>query len=256
MFNKKPHPVKTVLLLMLCISFSAKAQELKMVKKTLTSNPFTEEKEEYQVLKSDKKIRHGSYVRLVNEKVVETGFYKNNQKDSLWTKFYSQTGAIREQGNYLNGQRAGTWSFYNFKKEKEQVYDFTDRRVVEMTADSTAKIGWVIMGTDTVKTNLDFVATLIGGNMAFGEIMGKNIRYPVAAIRKGISGQVLVSLVVDEAGKASAHKVIKPLNKDCDAEALRVSLLLTDWLPAIKDGKPVKSICIVPISFNFGGIVR
>lgn len=241
---------------MLCISLSAESQELKTVKKTLTSNPFTEEIEEYQVFKSDKKIRHGSYVRLVNNKILETGFYKNNQKDSVWTKFYPQTGAIREQGNYQNNQRVGLWSFFNFKKQKEQVYDFTARRLLETIDDSTTKIGWVIMGADTIQTNIEFVATLIGGSSAFAELLTKNIKYPIAAVKKGISGRVLVSLTVDEDGKASAHKVVKPLNKDCDAEALRVSLLLTDWLPAIKDGKPVKSICLVPVSFNFGGIVR
>jgi len=248
--------MKNVLLLLLCISLSAEAQELKMTKKTLTSNPFTEEIEEYQVLKSNKNIKHGTYTRLVNDKVVETGFYKDNQKDSVWTKFFPQTGAIREQGNYQNNQRVGAWSFYNFKKQKEQVYDFTARRLVETIEDSSAKIGWVIMGADTIQTNIEFVATLIGGSSAFAEILTKNIRYPIAAVKKGISGRVLVSLTVDEDGKATAHKVVKPLNKDCDAEALRVSLLLIDWLPAIKDGKPVKSVCLVPVSFNFGGIVR
>ena len=87
-----------------CVVFATTAQELKKVKKTLVSNPFTHEWEEYHVLKSDKKIKHGPYQRLVNDKVTETGFYKDNQKDSTWTKVFSHTGAIREQGNYTNNE--------------------------------------------------------------------------------------------------------------------------------------------------------
>jgi len=50
--------MKTVLTVLLfsCIVLAATAQEVKKVKHTITSNPFTEEREEYYVYKSDKSI--------------------------------------------------------------------------------------------------------------------------------------------------------------------------------------------------------
>lgn len=237
-------------------SLAAAAQELKTVKNTLTSNPFTEEKEEYQVLKADKKIKHGTYQRLLNGKVVETGFYKNNQKDSTWSRFHSYSGAIREQGNYTNNERTGIWQFYNFKNELEYSYDFTNRKLVSVNEATASKTAWVVTDTDTLQTAVDHPALFMGGRTAFGEILARNIRFPASAMRKGVSGQVFVTLIVDENGKPSGHKVSKSLDKDCDAEALRVSLLLTDWLPAVKDGKPVKSLQLVPVSFRQEGIKR
>jgi TonB family protein len=243
-------------LLFSCIAFAATAQDLKTVKNTLISNPFTEEREEYEVLKSDKKIKHGTYQRFVNGKVVETGFYKNNQKDSTWTKFFSHTGAVREQGNYSKDQRVGLWQFYNYKNQLEQSYDFTERKLILTNPDAISKNGWVITDMDTLQTPVDCTASIIGGSVAYGEILARNIRFPVSAMRKGVSGQVFVTLIVDENGKPSGHKVSKSLDKDCDEEALRVSRLLKDWLPAMKDGKPVKSLHLVPVSFKQEGIIN
>ena len=247
-------PILTLLLS--CIIFAATAQELKIVKNTLNSNPFTEEREEYHVLKADKKIKHGTYQRMFNGKLVETGFYKNNQKDSTWSKFHSYSGAIREQGNYTNNERTGIWQFYNFKNELEYSYDFTNRKVVSVNEATTSKTAWVVTNTDTSQTTVEHPALFMGGKTAFGEIIARNIRFPASAMRKGVSGQVFVTLIVDENGQPSGHKVSKSLDKDCDAEALRVSLLLTDWLPAMKDGKTVKSLQLVPVSFRQEGIKR
>jgi TonB family protein len=244
--------MKTLLttLLFSCVVFATTAQELKKVKHTLTSNPFTEEKEEYEVLKSDKKTKYGTYQRWFNGKLVETGFYKDNQKDSTWSKFHSYSGAIREQGNYYKGERAGIWEFYNSKSQLEYSYDFTNRKLVSVNEETAAKTAWVVTHTDTSQTTVEHPALFMGGRSAYGEILGRNIRFPASAMKKGVSGQVFVTLIIDENGKPSGHKVAKALDKDCDAEALRVSRLLTDWLPAMKDGKPVKSLHLVPVSFR------
>jgi TonB family protein len=236
------------------IVFATTAQELKKVKKTLVSNPFTHEWEEYHVLKSDKKIKHGPYQRLVNDKVTETGFYKDNQKDSTWTKFFFSSGTIREQGLYEKNQRVGMWKFYDSKNELEQSYDFSTQKLIVSGPDSKPKMGWVITETDTLETILDSPAMYLGGTATYGEIMAKNLRFPISAARRGIQGRVYVTFVIDQNGRASGHKVSKPIDKDCDEEALRVCRMLTEWIPASKDGKPVKSLHMIPVSFNFGGI--
>jgi TonB family protein len=244
------------MLLLVFSAFASTAQELKKVKNTLTSNPFAEEKEEYEVLKSNKKIKHGTYQRWINGKLVETGFYKDNQKDSTWAKFHSYSGAIRERGNYDKGERAGIWEFYNSKSQLEQSYDFTARKLILTNPASMTQMSWIIADKDTVQTMVDCTASIIGGSAAYGEILVRNIRFPVSAMKKGVSGQVFVTLIIDENGKPSGHKVSKSLDKDCDEEALRVSRLLTDWLPAMKDGKPVKSLYLMPVSFRQEGIKR
>lgn len=242
--------------LLIFTAFATTEQELKKVKKTLVSNPFTHRWEEYHVLKSDKKIKHGPYQQLVNDKVEETGFYKDNQKDSTWTKFFFYSGAIREQGLYAKNQRVGVWTFYNNKNELEQSYDFSTQKLIFSGPESRPKMGWVITETDTLETVVDSPAVYLGGTATYAEILAKNMRFPAPAVRRGVQGRVYVTFMIDEKGRTSGHKVSKPIDRDCDEEALRVSRLLTDWLPAVKDGKPVKSLHMIPVSFNFGGIVR
>lgn len=239
-----------------CVVFATTAQELKKVKHNLTSNPFTEEKEEYEVLKSDKKIKYGTYQRWFNGKLVETGFYKDNQKDSTWSKFHSYSGAIRERGNYAKDERTGMWQFYNYKNQLEYSYDFTIRKLLSVNEETISKTAWVVTDTASSQTTVEHPALFMGGTAASGEILARNMRFPAPAMRMGIQGRVYVTFVIDENGRASGHKVSKPLDKDCDEEALRVCRMLTEWIPASKDGKPVKSLHVIPVSFNFGGIIR
>jgi protein TonB len=192
----------------------------------------------------------------VDDKVIETGFYKDNQKDSTWTRIFPHTGAIREQGNYKNNERTGIWQFYNYKNQLEYSYDFTNRKLVSVNEETISKTTWVVTNTDTSQTTVEHPALFMGGTAALGKILGRNMRFPAPAVRRGVQGRVYVTFVIDENGRASGHKVSKPLDRDCDEEALRVCRMLTEWIPASKDGKPVKSLHMIPVSFNFGGIMR
>lgn len=239
-----------------CTISVASAQELKKVKNTITSNPFTTEQEEYYVFKSDKKIKHGPYQRWINNKLIETGSYKNNLKDSVWTSIYSYTGTIKEQGTYSNNERTGIWQFNNSNNQSEYAYDFTNHRLISVNEATVSKTAWVVTATDTTQTAVDHAALYMGGTTALGDVLVRNIRFPATAMKKGVNGKVFVTFIVDEEGKVSNHKVTKHLDKECDEEALRVSRLLTEWIPAAKAGKAVKSLQLVPVSFNFAGVVN
>ena len=136
----------------------------------------------------------------------------------------------------------------------EYSYDFTHRKLVSVNEETTSKIAWVVTDTTSSQTTVEHPALFMGGKAASGEILARNMRFPAAASRRGVTGKVLISFIIDEEGKASNHKVAKPFDKDCDEEALRVCRMLTEWIPASKDGKPVKSLHMIPVSFNFGGI--
>jgi hypothetical protein len=84
-------------------SLSIFAQATKTVTK---DSSITGISEIYNVLKQDKKIRHGSYQvrQTILNKLSVSGFYKNNLKDSVWTS-YTLTGAVIDSGSYNNGNR-------------------------------------------------------------------------------------------------------------------------------------------------------
>jgi hypothetical protein len=71
--------------------------------------------EEYYVLKSDKKIKHGSYVKYsvgaFNKVIInQTGQYYQNQKDSIWKRFYYNE--IEEELTYCKGKLEGKYSLF------------------------------------------------------------------------------------------------------------------------------------------------
>ncbi|RFS18339.1 energy transducer TonB [Emticicia sp. C21] len=238
---------KVIIAVLMFGALTAPGQELKKVLKKHSSNPFTNEREEYEVLADDKKVKHGLYKKWVNDKLTEEGYYKNNKKDSIWTRYSGQT--ILNIGNYANDEKVGIWEFYINATELDQEYDFTKKVLVSFKPPKKNTIYQIISDIDTIYAPLSRPPLIIGGQYAYLEKVAQNLRYPVEAMRNNIGGTVFVRFTIDEAGKTSDFKVINKRNKSLDMEALRVVKLIDDWLPAIKDGKPVKVIHILPIIF-------
>jgi TonB family protein len=88
------------------------------------------------------------------------------------------------------------------------------------------------------------------GDNALFEFIGTNLKYPISAIESRTSGKVYVSVVIDSLGKTKEVKLLKGVRSDLDAEALRVIRLITNWLPAIKDGKATESTFSIPVKFE------
>lgn len=74
----------------------------------------------YNVLKSNKFIKHGHYQKLnKNNQLIIDGYYKLDEKDSLWTE-YDNYGNIETQGYYKNDKKTGLWTEYNGKYIQSQ----------------------------------------------------------------------------------------------------------------------------------------
>lgn len=89
-----------------------------------------------------------------------------------------------------------------------------------------------------------------GGNDELVKFLLKNIVYPEKAKKAGITGKVLIAFTVDKAGKVKNAKVKESVNKELDAEALRVVNSMPAWIPGKSDGKVVDCIMVVPIQFK------
>ena len=69
-------------------------------------------KEEYYVLKENKKVKHGSYQSFyANGKPQKTGGYNNGHKHGKWIS-YKHRGGISEIQHYINGKKTGIWEKY------------------------------------------------------------------------------------------------------------------------------------------------
>ena len=89
-----------------------------------------------------------------------------------------------------------------------------------------------------------------GGMKELMKYLSMNIRYPKEAQDKGIQGRVVVQFVVNKDGSICDAKVVKPVDPQLDAEALRVVNAMPNWTPGKDKGEPVRTRFTLPVSFR------
>ncbi|MEQ9304917.1 MAG: hypothetical protein RJQ14_13495 [Marinoscillum sp.] len=94
----------------LCLSFfTSFAQILKKRKKV--SDTYIEE---YTVLKENKKLKHGDYLKFrndLNKSIAQIGQYERGEKTGIWYEF-TPSGYLRSEGFYSKNIKQGLWRFY------------------------------------------------------------------------------------------------------------------------------------------------
>jgi protein TonB len=105
---------------------------------------------------------------------------------------------------------------------------------------------------DKIYEEVDQKAYFIGGQTALEEFIGENLVYPEAERVNEITGQTLVSFVVELDGKVVDVKVARTSgNARLDAEAVKVIKKCNHrFKPGRKNGKDVRSYCRIPINFD------
>src|SRR3989339_172941 len=89
-----------------------------------------------------------------------------------------------------------------------------------------------------------------GGHEAMVNFLIANVKYPENAKKKGIQGKVFVSFIVGKKGKISNVRVVKGVNQELDAAAVRVVASMPDWNPGKDKGKTVDVELTLPIQFK------
>ncbi|MBL1411305.1 energy transducer TonB [Sphingobacterium faecale] len=149
----------------------------------------------------------------------------------------------KEQGEYINGLREGHWTgfLHNGKSQFEEWYN---NGILEkgVTTDS--------LGQQHKYTQKDVEPEYPGGIMQLRMFIGNNYRYPAEAIKANVSGQLLISFVVEKTGKTSEHKIINDLGYGTGQRAIEVLKRAKDWTPGYHRGLPVRVAYSVPIQLN------
>ena len=89
-----------------------------------------------------------------------------------------------------------------------------------------------------------------GGDLGLMKFIQKNVRYPAIAKEYNITGKVYVSFIVDKLGSVTNVKIVRGVDKNLDAEALRVVSLLPNYKPGKQRGKAVRVMFTIPINFT------
>lgn len=89
-----------------------------------------------------------------------------------------------------------------------------------------------------------------GGDAALLKYIGENTVYPEVAKENNIQGRVIVRFCVTAKGGVSQVSVLKGVDPELDAEAIRVVNTLPPFKPGKQGGKPVPVWYMVPITFT------
>ena len=92
-----------------------------------------------------------------------------------------------------------------------------------------------------------------GGMAELMKYLQKEIKYPKEAMEKKIQGRVIVQFVVNKDGSICEDTVVKSVDPQLDAEAIRVIRSMPDWTPGKQKGEPVRVRFTLPVTFRMQG---
>jgi TonB family protein len=195
---------------------------------------------------------------------------------------YYENGNIEEEGTYKSGMGTGLFKTYyeDGKPKQETMYEGKMRYLHYWTKDGVDELAdgeGLIEGSSTAENKTyqairnfsvvesfgvhritgDTVYTLVetmpeypGG---YGEMMmaiTRAIQYPESARKQGIKGTIFVEFIISRQGKTGEIKVLRGINAECDAEAVKAISKLKNWTPGKKNGKPVAVKTVLPVNFH------
>jgi len=97
---------------------------------------------------------------------------------------------------------------------------------------------------------IDVMPQFPGGDKMLLQYIGKNLKYPLIAMQKGIQGQVITRFVVNKSGKVENPEIVRGVDPNLDAAAIKVINTLPDFTPGEQNGKKVAVWYTLPITFK------
>ena len=92
-----------------------------------------------------------------------------------------------------------------------------------------------------------------GGQEAMIDFLSQNINYPETAAKNKIEGRVVLQFVVEKTGEIGEIKILRSVDEELDAEAVRVVKSMPNFIPGRHNGKDVAVWFCLPISFKLQG---
>ncbi len=103
---------------------------------------------------------------------------------------------------------------------------------------------------DTIYNVAETMPQFPGGPNELMKYLSENTKYPESAKANKIEGRVFVSFVIEKDGSITNAKVMRGIDKECDAEAVRVVSSMPKWQPGTQSGEAVRCRFTAPFIFK------
>ena len=241
--------------ILIIISITSFGQEVKKMKEKKNYGKAT-----FYVLKSDMKTKHGKYSikGYTGKALIVEGNYSNGKKDGIWTERYYRKGRnLKSQGKYENDIQVGIWTFYDFKGEIVQEYDFDNNILIMSKECGTDKEYEVIIESEFVKSKLDCPPSYIGGyNFLIYETNQKimtSFDFPINKRgRTVIKVNSNISFLLEKDGTIKDIQFSEPLENEKLKEFIenQINEKKGKWLVAELNGSKIDAKMNIPIRIN------
>jgi len=174
-------------------------------------------------------------IRYITGEVMMTGAFSDQKlqvQNGDFTYYYAN-GNLESQGRYKSGLKVGTWKRWSFDGSKKPDRYYPDENF-------------------KAKTRSTNPAKFPGGMSALQKLITDSLKYPTEAKERGLEGTVYVTFTVDATGEVSRPEVSEGVHYLLNEEAVRFVSAMPTWTPASKNGSPIDSSFIMPITFNLG----
>jgi len=208
------------------------------------------------------------------------GAYENNEMSGIWTYYDYYTGAKKEYGPYVGGEKKDKWTSLDSlgRTIREQhyqagkphgacaIYDRNGQLAITREYENGKMVSEQKL-LDNPDVRLDFDALQIkpyhkgcesenaeqqnncSERMRL-EAVYKNIQYPYKARVVGVMGIAVIEFVVEKDGSVTNITVLRGLCWAIEQECLRVMDFMPEWMPGQFNDKPVRVAFNVPINFK------
>ncbi len=150
-------------------------------------------------------------------------------------RFHFQGDTVTYSEKYENGLFVGYGKEPNYKINREELDTLFPK-----------------IDFDIVDTTKRIKSHFAGGEDGLQRFLAENITYPPMALENDVSGQVVLSFVVDRLGNIKNVKTVsKTLGFGMEEESIRVIQATSElWTPAIYFGIPVKMRFRIPVKYQ------
>ncbi|MFM9949180.1 MAG: TonB family protein [Saprospiraceae bacterium] len=238
----------------------------------------------HSITYSNKKfqVKEGPYREWYdNGQLWKEGACENDKAHGVWTFYSYDNGTESEYGTFEMGERTGKWitldslggttreQFYKAGKLHGEckIYSTDGQLAMTQQFEEGKKISEQRLLDDpdvygSIYDALDIQPYLkecenenaelrqTCTERKYLEALYKNIKYPALAREENVMGNVLIRFMLEKDGSISEIKVLRGVCEVIEQECRRVMKFMPEWMPGMKNGKPVRVWYNLPIKFK------
>ncbi len=186
--------------------------------------------------------------------MISSAMFKDTNADTLHGEavYFNKKGTRDSIGHYFNGLRHGSFYYLNDTGrtfiQKEFEHGVLVATIDRIKKDSADEAEWK-RKNDSVKQE-EQESDFRGGQSSWIRYLNRNLVYPERAQQLAKEGTVVVQFIVDTEGRVFAPQIVQSVEFSLDQETIRIITISPPWVPAVQNGKKVKSYKKQPLTYR------